>query len=58
MIVVPVGRYTSGLSAQLSVQPAWTNREYLAAINGHAFVQLPATAVRAEVTAVATVAPA
>lgn len=55
---MPVGRYTSGLSAQLSVQPAWTNREYLAAINGHAFVQLPATAVRAEVTAVATVAPA
>ncbi|XP_034239981.1 uncharacterized protein LOC117644541 [Thrips palmi] len=43
--------YTSGLSAQLSVQPSWTTREYLAAVNGHALIQLPATAVSAQMNA-------
>ncbi|KAJ1525854.1 hypothetical protein ONE63_009049 [Megalurothrips usitatus] len=41
--------YAAGLSAQLSVQPSWASREYLAAVNGHAMVQLPPTKVTAQV---------
>ncbi|KAE8748985.1 hypothetical protein FOCC_FOCC004152 [Frankliniella occidentalis] len=42
--------YSAGLSAQLSVQPSWASREYVAAVNGHAMVQIPATAVHAEMS--------
>jgi hypothetical protein len=39
----------SGLTAQLSVQPSWMSREYIAAVNGHSLLQLPATTLRAQV---------